>query len=40
MAVADHSARPYSEWYELTCAACKLHVTMHLPLAPPPGPSV
>lgn len=38
--VADHSARPYSEWYELNCASCGLNVTMHIPQAPTPGPSV
>lgn len=40
ISVVDNSNRPYAEWYELTCPSCKLEVTMHLPLAPPPGPPV
>lgn len=35
VAIADHSARPYAEWFELSCSKCDLEVTMHLPLAPP-----
>jgi hypothetical protein len=38
--IADHSARPYSEWYELNCTGCGLNVTMHIPFAPTPGASV
>ena len=40
IAVTDHSARPFAEWYDLGCGKCGLTVTMHLPLAPTPGPSV
>lgn len=37
--IADFSARPYAEWFELSCGKCDLSVTMHLPLAPTPvGP--
>jgi len=31
LSITDHSARPYSEWYELDCGACDLTVTMHVP---------
>ncbi len=38
LAIVDRSARPYAEWYVLTCAACNLDATIHLPMAPPiPG---
>ena len=40
IAVEDQSARPYSEWFELTCRECSLQVTMHIPLAPTPGAPV
>jgi len=40
IALADQSVRPYAEWYALSCAHCKLDVTMHLPLAPTPSASV
>ena len=40
LALVDRSARPYSEWFELSCAACDLEVTMHIPLAPTPGAPV
>ena len=40
VAIVDFSARPYAEWYELTCSKCDLEVTMHLPLAPTPGAPV
>jgi hypothetical protein len=33
--IVDRSARPYSEWYALTCAACGLDATLHIPLAGP-----
>ena len=33
--LVDLSARPYSEWYELSCGQCGLEVAMHLPQAPP-----
>lgn len=36
LALADRSARPYAEWYQLSCTACGLDETIHIPLAPPP----
>ncbi|MBN8910792.1 MAG: hypothetical protein J0H65_01800 [Rhizobiales bacterium] len=33
--VADRSARPHAEWYQLSCAACGLEETIHIPLGPP-----
>ena len=36
--IADRSARPYSEWYVLSCAACSLEHTLNIPLAPPASP--
>ena len=36
--IVDQSARPYAEWYALTCGVCGLDATIQLPLAPPfPG---
>jgi len=38
LAIVDQSARPYAEWYALTCTACGLSASIHLPMAPPiPG---
>jgi hypothetical protein len=38
LAILDQSARPYAEWYALTCPACGLDATIQLPMAPPfPG---
>ena len=38
LAILDQSARPYAEWYALTCAACGLNATINVPLGPPvPG---
>ena len=38
LTIIDQSARPYAEWYALTCAACGLDATIQLPMAPPfPG---
>lgn len=38
LGIVDQSARPYAEWYALTCAACGLNATLQLPMAPPnPG---
>ena len=34
--IVDRSARPYTEWYVLTCPACGLDATLHIPM---PGPS-
>jgi hypothetical protein len=33
--ILDQSARPYAEWYALSCAACGLKATIHIPLGPP-----
>jgi hypothetical protein len=32
--IVDQSARPYAEWYALTCPACGLEATINLPMAP------
>ena len=32
--IVDQSARPYAEWYALTCPACGLNATLDLPLGP------
>jgi transcription elongation factor Elf1 len=33
--IIDQSTRPYAEWYALSCSACGLDATVHIPLAPP-----
>lgn len=35
LAIVDRSARPYAEWYALTCSACGLSETLHIALAAP-----
>ena len=35
--VVDNSARPYSEWYQLTCAGCGLDGDDALGFGPNPG---
>jgi hypothetical protein len=36
--IADRSARPYREWYAVSCAACGFDKTVSVPLAAPiPG---
>lgn len=38
--IADRSARPYREWYQLSCAGCGLAKTVTVSLAAPiPGDS-
>jgi predicted RNA-binding Zn-ribbon protein involved in translation (DUF1610 family) len=32
LAIIDRSARPHSEWYALSCPACGLSETLHIPL--------
>jgi predicted RNA-binding Zn-ribbon protein involved in translation (DUF1610 family) len=32
LGVVDRSARPHAEWYALTCPACGLDETLHIPL--------
>jgi hypothetical protein len=34
LTIVDQSARPYAEWYALTCAACGLNATINVPLGP------
>jgi predicted RNA-binding Zn-ribbon protein involved in translation (DUF1610 family) len=37
--IVDRSARPHAEWYALSCPACGLAETLHIPLgAAPPTP--
>jgi hypothetical protein len=35
LAIIDRSARPYAEWYALSCPACGLDETLHIALGPP-----
>ena len=35
LGIIDRSARPYSEWYALSCAGCGLDATIQIPMAPP-----
>ena len=35
LSIIDQSARPYAEWYALTCARCDLDAKLHIPLSPP-----
>jgi transcription elongation factor Elf1 len=35
LVLTDHSARPYAEWYHLSCSACGMDETIHIPLGPP-----
>jgi hypothetical protein len=35
LSIIDRSARPYAEWYYLTCAQCGLEETLHIPMSPP-----
>jgi hypothetical protein len=36
--IADRSARPYREWYAVSCTTCGLDKTVSVPLAAPiPG---
>jgi predicted RNA-binding Zn-ribbon protein involved in translation (DUF1610 family) len=30
--IIDRSARPYAEWYALSCRSCGLDETLHIPL--------
>jgi transcription elongation factor Elf1 len=40
LAIIDRSARPYAEWYALSCAACGIETTINVPMAAPPPPSL
>jgi hypothetical protein len=33
LTIVDRSARPYAEWYVLTCESCGLDATVHIPMA-------
>jgi len=33
--IIDRSARPYAEWYAVSCAACGMDATINIPLGPP-----
>lgn len=35
LALVDRSARPHAEWYQVSCGACNLDETIHIPLGPP-----
>ena len=35
LSIIDQSARPYAEWYALSCARCGLDAKLHIPLGPP-----
>lgn len=35
LSLVDRSSRPYAEWYQLSCQACSLDETIHIPLGPP-----
>lgn len=35
LVIIDRSARPYSEWYAVSCAACGLDATLNIALGPP-----
>jgi hypothetical protein len=35
--LSDRSARPYAEWYVLSCSGCGLNHTLQIPLSPPSG---
>jgi hypothetical protein len=32
--IIDQSARPYAEWYALSCPACGLTTTINVPMSP------
>ena len=33
LVIIDRSARPHAEWYHLSCPACGLSETLHIPLS-------
>ena len=35
LTIADRSARPYAEWYVVSCPACQLDETINIPLGAP-----
>jgi hypothetical protein len=34
LGIIDRSARPFAEWYVLTCLGCGLSETLNIPLGP------
>ena len=32
LGIVDRSARPHAEWYALSCSACGLAETLHIPM--------
>lgn len=37
LGIEDRSARPYAEWYALSCEGCGLEHTLHIALGMPPA---
>lgn len=37
LAIVDRSARPYREWYAVSCAGCGFEKTVTVSLGPPMG---
>ena len=35
LGITDRSARPHAEWYAISCAACGLNESLHIPMAAP-----
>lgn len=35
LCVTDRSVPPHAQWFVLSCAACGLQHTLHIPMAPP-----
>ena len=35
LSIEDRSARPYAEWYALSCTACGLRETLNVPMSAP-----
>lgn len=35
LTIIDQSARPYAEWYQLSCRSCGLQDVVNIPLGPP-----
>lgn len=35
LSIIDQSARPYAEWYALSCKSCGLEQTINIPLGTP-----
>lgn len=35
LVIIDRSARPYAEWYALSCVGCDLSETLNIPMSAP-----